>query len=163
MGFYSAHTCSDRVSCGTAPCAPTPHPAALQQHGVNPNLGWTAVCPCLVWLVCILLAGGRCVSASAHHRDIAHRDLLSTELGCWCVGGAAWVRCAHAAGPVSSPPTLHTRPASTHQPHTRDCQEIWRSVEVGLSSNYAAAVITRDCCLVDVLHCVTRVLAEYGQ
>ena len=103
-----------------------------------------------------------CVSQRPSQRHRSPRSSLDWARLLVC-GGAAWVRCAHAAGPVSSPPTLHTRPASTHQPHTRDCQEIWRSVEVGLSSNYAAAVITRDCCLVDVLHCVTRVLAEYGQ
>ena len=37
----------------------TPHPAALQQHGVNPDPGCSAVCPCLVWcgVLCSLVAG----------------------------------------------------------------------------------------------------------
>ena len=82
--------------------------------------------------VCVMLAGGRCVSASAHHRDIAHRDLLSTELSWALVRWRAWVRGAQAAGPVSSPPTLHTPAPTSHQPPatSRDWQEIWGSVEV---------------------------------
>ena len=106
----------------------TPHPAALQQHGVNPDPGCTAVCVPAWCGVCVMLAGGRCVSASAHHRDIAHRDLLSTELSWALVRWRAWVRGAQAAGPVSSPPTLHTPAPTSHQPAEtgRKSGDLWK-------------------------------------
>ena len=125
--LLSPHTCSDRVSCGQLPVLPLRTP----QHCNNTALILTqAVQQCVpAWCVCVMLAGGRCVSASAHHRDIAHRDLLSTELSWALVRWRAWVRGAQAAGPVSSPPTLHTPAPTSHQPPAetgRKSGDLWK-------------------------------------
>ena len=129
LGFYSAraHTCSDRVSCGQLPVLPLRTP----QHCNNTALILTQArqCPCLVWCVCYARWWPVCVSQRPSQRHRSPRSSLDwAELGAGAVAGLG-PRC-----PGCGPGVFTTHPphACTHQPpaSSRDCQEIWGSVEV---------------------------------